>query len=459
MPFIPHTQEDIDNMLAVIGAKDLDELFSEIPSELQTNLYNKLEKGLNELGVTKLMHKKADMDYGVSNYIGAGAYEHHIPAAVWEIAGRGEYMTAYTPYQAEASQGNLQLIYEYQTMICNLTAMDVSNASMYDGATALAESILMSVRGNRKSKSKTVLVLGAVNPSYIDTVNTIVSHQGIEIVLSNFNEQSGIINVSDLEQYADVDLASVVISQPNFFGQLEDVSALTDWAHAKNSLVIAVVNPISLAILEAPGNWGGKGADIVCGEGQPLGVPLSSGGPYFGFQCCRLELVRQMPGRIVGRTVDEDGKQGFALTLQAREQHIRRSKATSNICTNQGLLVTAATIYMSLLGAEGLKRVASKCWHNTNYLANKLCELPEVSKRFSGDHFHEVVLKFDASKSVAKIIELMNNKNIAIGLDLEKFCKNSSSLENCLLVCVTETKDQQDLDNYINTLQQVMKEV
>jgi glycine dehydrogenase subunit 1 len=455
MPFIPHTEEDITKMLQVIGATDINSLFSEIPQDLQTTLHGKIAPGINELAITKFMQKKSDLDYGISNYIGAGAYEHHIPAAVWEIAGRGEFMTSYTPYQAEASQGNLQLIYEYQTMMCNLTGMDVSNASLYDGASALAEAVLMSVRGNTKVKSKTVLVMGAINPSYLDTVNTIVSHQGIEVVISEYSLNSGTTTSAELQKYNLLDLAAVVIVQPNFFGQLEDVDNITNWAHAKNALVIGVVNPTSLALLEAPSNWGDKGADIVCGEGQPLGVPLASGGPYFGFQCCRMALVRQMPGRIVGRTVDEAGKPGFTLTLQAREQHIRRSKATSNICTNQGLLVTAATIYLSLLGAEGLKRVAAQCWNNTQYLTNKLCQVKGITRKFIGDNFHEVVLQFD--KPLSKIIECLNKHNIAAGLDLTPFFPKQ--LENCLLVCVTETKDEQDMDFYVNTLQKIMQEV
>lgn len=456
MPFIPHTEADIRSMLDYIGEKDLDGLFKEVPQELQTDLYNIVARGVNENEISKRMQKAADLDYGISNYIGAGAYEHHVPAAVWEVASRGEYMTAYTPYQAEASQGGLQLIYEYQSMMCSLTGMDVSNASMYDGASALAESVLMSIRCNRKIKSKSVLIMGGLHPNYFDTVKTLIGEQGVELVVAEFNPATGTTTKEELAKYSDTDFATVVISQPNFFGQLEDVDYITNWAKAKSALVVAVVNPISLGILEAPGNWGETGVDIVCGEGQPLGVPIASGGPYFGFQCCRMEHVRQMPGRIVGRTVDQDGKEGFTLTLQAREQHIRRSKATSNICTNQGLLVTAATIYMSLVGAEGLRRIANSCWYNTNYLAEALCKLPGISRKFSGDHFHEVVLQFD--KPLDKIISKLNKYKIAAGLNL-KMLFNSSQFENCLLLCVTETKDKQDMDLYVDTLQQVMQEV
>lgn len=456
MPFIPHTQDEIADMLHEIGVHHLDDLFAEIPSALQTNLHDKLDAGLNELSVTKIMQKKSDLDYGVKNYIGAGAYEHHIPAAVWDIVGRGEFMTSYTPYQAEASQGNLQLIYEYQSMMCSLTAMDASNASMYDGASALAEAILMSVRCNKKSCSQTVLLMGGIHPHYVETAKTIVSHQHIELVVCDYHHKTGCTDKNILEQFNKTDLVSVVIMQPNFFGQLEDVDMITDWAHGKNALVIAVVNPMSLGLLNAPGNWGaeGVGADIVCGEGQPLGVPLSSGGPYFGFLCCRNELIRQMPGRIVGMTTDEDGNKGFVLTLQAREQHIRRSKATSNICTNQGLLVTAATIYMSLLGFEGLQRVAKASWHNTTYLIDKLCKIPGISKRFDSDHFHEVVVKFDCSKKeFSEVLAKLNQQKIAAGYNLS-FINN---LENCLLICVTETKDNADLDFYADALRDIME--
>ncbi len=457
MPFIPHTAEDITSMLQAVNLSSIDDLFSEIPKELQTNLHNKIDRSINELSISKIMQKKAELDYGVSNYIGAGAYEHHVPAVVWELASRGEYMTAYTPYQAEASQGTLQLIYEYQTMICQLTAMDAANASMYDGATALSEAILMSVRSNKKAKTQTVLLLGAVHPNYLATAKTIVSHQNIELVSADFNLQNGTTTQAELKNFADTELAAVVIMQPNFFGQLEDVDMITDWAHAKNSLVVAVVNPVSLALLEAPGNWGSGdnfGADIVCGEGQPLGVPLASGGPYFGFMCCKQEFIRQMPGRIVGRTTDLDGNPGYVLTLQAREQHIRRSKATSNICTNQGLLVTAASIHMSLLGSEGLNRVARTCHDNTQYLADKLSSIKGIKRKFVGDSFHEVVLEFE--QPLDKILTKLNKQKIAAGLNLTN--TSFQHLNNCLLLCVTETKDREDLDNYYNTLLKVMQE-
>ncbi|VAW64027.1 Glycine dehydrogenase [decarboxylating] (glycine cleavage system P1 protein), partial [hydrothermal vent metagenome] len=350
MPFVPHTEDEINEMLSVIGIDSIENLFDEIPAQLKIKGLEKVPAGLNEMGINRLMQQRADQDGQPLCFIGAGAYDHHIPAAVWQITTRGEYYTAYTPYQAEASQGTLQLTYEFQSMITALTAMDVSNASLYDGASAVAEAALMSVRANRKSRSRKILVPRTLNPVYTQVSNTIVKHQNIELVDVPFDKATGKTLLETLHAYNGKDIAALVISQPNFFGNLEDVDAMTNWAHENGCLVIAVVNPLSLALLKPPGEWGENGADIAVGDGQPLGAPMSSGGPYYGFMCCKKTYVRQMPGRIVGRTLDQQGRDGFVLTLQAREQHIRRSKATSNICTNQGLVVTASTIHMSLLG-------------------------------------------------------------------------------------------------------------
>ncbi|HXH01168.1 MAG TPA: aminomethyl-transferring glycine dehydrogenase subunit GcvPA, partial [Xanthomonadaceae bacterium] len=322
MPFIPHTQADVREMLAAIGVADIEALFDEIPAALKIGALDKVPAGLTEQGIVRLMRERARADETILNFAGAGAYEHHIPAAVWQIVGRGEFYSAYTPYQAEASQGTLQLIYEYQTMMTRLTGMDVSNASMYDGATAVAEAVLMAERSRRKG-ARRVLVPESLHPAYRKTMQAILGLQNIEIVTLRCAE--GVLQPGAVAD-ASGEFSALVVPQPNFFGALEDVDALTDAAHARDALVIGVVNPMSLALLKAPGRWGSdaaRGADIVCGEGQPLGVPLSSGGPYFGFLACRQELVRNMPGRIVGRTLDLDGKPGFALTLQAREQHIR----------------------------------------------------------------------------------------------------------------------------------------
>jgi glycine dehydrogenase subunit 1 len=372
MPFIPHTDNDIRTMLDAIGAPDIDALFEEIPANLRAPGLPGVPPALNEMEIGRLMADFAMRDGRPLNFIGAGAYEHHIPSAVWAIVTRGEFYSAYTPYQAEASQGTLQLLYEYQTMMASLTGLDISNASLYDGASGLAEACLMAVRANRKSKSQRILLPVALNPTYRDVTQVVAGNQNIAFELLPYDPKGGQTLVSALEPYSGQDITAVVLQHPNFFGTLEDVDATTDWAHANNALMIGVVNPTSLAVLKPPGQWGRLGADIAIGDGQPLGVPLSSGGPYFGFMATRTEHVRQMPGRIIGRTLDLDGKSGFTLTLQAREQHIRRSKATSNICTNQGLLVTAATIYMSLLGAKGLAQVASTSMQRTQQLVDAL---------------------------------------------------------------------------------------
>ena len=450
MPYIPHTENDVAEMLQSIGVDTIDALFDEIPADLIDSDLPKTPERLSEMQVSQLIGRRASQDGTPLCFAGAGAYEHHIPAAVWEIATRGEFYSAYTPYQAEASQGTLQLIYEYQTMITSLTGMEVSNASLYDGASGLAESVLMAVRANRKSKSKRILVPRTVNPTYRKTTHTIVHNQNIELEELAYDEQSGTVNIQSLPEEPG-DFAALVISQPNFFGSLEDVDALTDWAHKHNGLVIAVVNPMSLALLKAPGSWGEKGADIVCGEGQPLGIPLSSGGPYFGFMCSKQALARQLPGRIVGRTVDLDGKQGFTLTLQAREQHIRRSKATSNICTNQGLMVTAATIYMSIMGFAGIKKTALASHQNTSKLTNMLNEIDGVQKVFTSSNFHEIVIQLETP--VDELLEKLAAQNIVAGVSL---AEDYPELGNALLLCATETKTEEDLVFFCQQLKSCM---
>ena len=392
-----------------------------------------------------LLHQSAD-------FLGAGAYEHHIPAAVWAIVTRGEFYSAYTPYQAEASQGTLQLLYEYQSMMASLTGMQVSNASLYDGASALAEACLMAVRAHRKSKSARILVPAAVNPTYLEVARAITEGQNLKFDVLPYDAPSGTLGTSSLDAYKGQDITAVVVQQPNFFGLLEDVDAITDWAAANNALLIAVVNPLSLALLKPPGEWGTKGADIVVGDGQPFGVPLSSGGPYFGFMTTRMEHVRQMPGRIIGRTVDLDGKPGFTLTLQAREQHIRRSKATSNICTNQGLLVTAATIHMSLLGSAGLEKVAAASQTQTSALVAALTRIKGVKLAFSGPRFHEAVLLLD--RKPAEVLEALAQRGIVGGYDLSR---HYPELGNALLVCATEIRTDEDIEQYAKALAEVMK--
>ncbi len=336
-------------------------------------------------------------------------------------------------------------------MMSALTAMEVSNASLYDGASALAEAILMAVRLNRKSKTRRVLIPRSLHPAYRRTASSIVRNQDIELVELPFDPDSGRTDPAQLDAFADQDITALVIPQPNFFGVLEEVDALTDWALAHNAISIAVVNPLALAILSPPGEWGNEGVDICCGEGQPLGIPLSSGGPYFGFMTTRQRHVRQMPGRIVGRTLDLDGNPGFSLTLQAREQHIRRSKATSNICTNQGLMVTAATIHMSLLGSEGLARTAAACHANTAHLSGLLCEIGGVEPLFSGPVFHEQVLRLPLP--VHDVMRALAAHNLLAGFDLSQ---DYPELGNALLVCATEKRSHEEMAQYRQKLDRII---
>ena len=451
MPFIPHTEDEVRQMLDAIGVDSIEALFDEIPPALRAGELTGIPEGLSEMEVAALAASRARRDGQALCFLGAGAYDHHVPAAVWQIATRGEFYTAYTPYQAEASQGTLQLLYEFQTMITSLMAMDVSNTSLYDGASAVAEAVLMAVRGNRKSKSKRVLVPRSLHPAYRKVAHTIVRNQGIELVELPFDKTGGTTDLDALAAHAGEDFAALLVPQPNFFGMLEPVDELTDWAHANGMLAIGVVNPLAMAVLQPPGEWGGKGADIVVGEGQPLGAPLSSGGPYFGFMCCTQALVRQMPGRIIGRTVDQEGRPGFTLTLQAREQHIRRSKATSNICTNQGLLVTAATIHMALLGADGLARVAAACHTNTARLVERLTAIDGVEPLFEGPAFHERVLRLPLP--VGEALKTLAAHNVLGGYDL---AEDYPELGQALLVCATEQRTEEDIEHYASRLERVV---
>lgn len=453
MPFIPHTEKDVKEMLSIIGVNSINDLFAEIPEKLRHANFQNAYPSMTEMELSRLMRERAKQDGGMQCYIGAGAYEHHIPAAVWEVTSRGEFLTAYTPYQAEASQGTLQLLYEFQTMMASLMALDVSNASLYEGGSALAEAVLMAVRSHRKNKSHRILMPTSVHPHYRQVVKAIVSQQDIEIVDVPYDAATGRVAIAALDAISGENVTAVVIPQPNFFGVLEEVDALTDWAHQHDAIAIAVVNPMAMSLLKAPGQWGKKGADIACGEGQPLGVPLASGGPYYGFLCCKKEFVRQLPGRIVGRTVDSEGKQGFVLTLQAREQHIRRAKATSNICTNQGLLVTASTIYMSLLGPVGLRKVALASYQNAELLKEKLTAISGVKLVFNSPTFHEMVLRLPMPVDV--VLRELAKKNIQGGYALGKAYPE---LKDCLLVCVTETKTEDDMNLFAKQLSAVMRE-
>jgi len=447
VPYIPHTPDDMRAMLDRIGVPSIDSLFDEIPADLRVESLPGVPDALTEMEISRLAAQRAAADGSPLNFIGAGAYEHHIPAPVWALVTRGEIYSAYTPYQAEASQGTLQIMYEYQSMIAGLVAMDVSNASLYEGASALAEACLMAVRAHRRSKSARILMPETVNPVWRRVASAITEGQGLRLENVACDAATGRIDPAALAALAGEDITALVVPQPNFFGQLEDADALTRWARANGALVIAAVNPVSLAVMKPPGEWGDGGADIACGDAQPFGVPLSSGGPYVGFMACRMEHVRQLPGRIAGRTVDTEGKPGFTLTLQAREQHIRRAKATSNICTNQGLLMSAATIHLALIGPTGLERVARACIARTSELVAALTQLPGVRAAFPGPRFHEAVLRLD--RPVAPVLEALAADGIIGGFDL---ARDYPVLGDALLVCATETRTRADIEAYARAL-------
>lgn len=444
MPFIPHTQTEIECMLDEIGLPSTQALFDEIPQDLLIPGVALPGRALTEAELAAELQTRAHQDECKLSFLGAGAYEHYIPGAVWDIVGRGEFLTSYTPYQAEASQGTLQLLYEFQTMMANLTGMEVSNASLYDGATAVAEAILMTVR--IKKGPRKILIPQTLSPFYRQVVATIVSQQHIEVVNIPYSPETGYTDLKALVHLDLNDVAAMVIVQPNFFGVLEPIDELTEWAHAHQLLAIGVVNPLSLGLLKDPGHWGEQGADIVCGEGQPLGIPISSGGPYFGFMCTRKMFVRQMPGRIIGRTQDKRGKTGYVLTLQAREQHIRRSKATSNICTNQGLMVTAATIYMALVGPEGLKRIAALCHQRTRELVKRIAS-HHITPKFQSAYFHECLLQL--SSPIKDVVEMCLSQGVQPGFDPTPYYPE---LKNCLLMCATETKTADQIEGFCKTI-------
>lgn len=447
MPYIPHGPDEVAQMQAAIGIADLDALFDEVPAQLGSRDLP-LPHGLGEMALRREMEERAAANTPLRCFAGGGAYAHHIPAIVWELAGRGELYTAYTPYQAEASQGTLQILYEYQSFLTRLTGMEVANASLYDGASALAEACLMALR--LQGEGKAILVPENLLPAWRQVLDSILGWQEIPLLGVPYDRQTGRLRLPE----RDSDSAALIIPQINACGGLEAVDALTDWAHARQMLAIAVVNPLALAILKAPGAWGQKGADLVVGEGQPLGIPLSAGGPFFGFLTCRKAHVRQMPGRLVARTVDAREREGFCLTLQAREQHIRRGKATSNICTNQGLMVTAATIHMAALGGDGLRRTAVTCHAQARRLRDLLAEVPGTQFPFPGPFFHEFVLRLP--RSARAVRDALLERGILAGICLAEWGMGEAG---DLLVCVTELASDEDLLDYRDALLETLKDL
>jgi glycine dehydrogenase subunit 1 len=443
MPFISNTDKERKEMLKEIGVKKFEDLLANIPQKFLLKEDCCLDEPYSELEITRKISELAAKNISTSHansFLGGGIYDHFIPAAVDHIILRPEFHSAYTPYQAEVSQGTLQYIYEYQTMICELTGMEISNAGMYDGASAAAESILMAVR---KTKIFKAIIAGTLNPNYLEVIKSYTEGVGIELVV--IPAKNGLVDLNALEEAVNDNTGCVLLQTPNFFGNIEDAFAIEEIVHAyKKALFIACVDPISLAVLNSPSEYK---ADIVVGEGQSLGNSQNFGGPLFGFLSTNLSLARTMPGRIVGATLDADGKRAYCLTLQAREQHIRRAKATSNICSNEALCNLAATVYMTLMGKEGLKEVAVQSTTKAHYLAEEISKLNGFSLVYDAAFFKEFAVKTPVSAE--DIISKLKEKNIFPGIDLKQF-----GYENMLLMAVTEKKRKEELDQLVRELKE-----
>lgn len=444
MRYLPHTPEDVAAMLAQIGVNSVEDLFVEIPESVRLKRSLELPEPLAEADLMREMHQLAMQNASVACYrsfLGGGAYNHYSPAAVDQLISRSEFYTAYTPYQPEISQGTLQAIFEFQTLICQLTGMDAANASMYDGASACAEAVLMAMRMTRRSK---VLLSKALNPRYRETAATYCRYLGIqleEVALAD----DGRTDLQDLTAKLDDATAAVVMGYPNYFGAVESLTEVAEAAHAAGALLVtAVAEPVALGLLKSPGELG---ADIVVGDGQSFGLPLSFGGPYVGFFATRQKGLRAMPGRLVGETVDLDGKRGFVLTLATREQHIRREKATSNICSNQGLCALVATVYMALLGKQGLRELAEQNYAKAAYAREQIAALDGFTLPFGAPMFNEFVVRCEAD--TAALLESLQEQGFLAGISLGD---DYPELKDCLLVCVTEQNTRRDIDGLVAAL-------
>jgi len=444
MTYIPHTDLERQQMLAAIGVTTIEDLFEAVPSSHRFPRLD-LPKPLSEMEVAAELTALADANEHAGDYAifrGAGAYHHFIPSAISHLILRGEFLTAYTPYQPEVSQGTLQAIYEYQSMMCALTGMDAANASHYDGATSLAESVTVALEVARHKRKK-IILSPAINPQYRAVVRTY--HQGNNL---KFVGDTGRADIDDLMEMLDENTAMLAVSYPNFFGQIDDLTKLAEKVHQAGALLVMVVNPIALGLFKSPGELG---ADIVVGEGQPLGIPLSFGGPYLGFFACRTEYVRKIAGRIVGETVDQEGRRAFVMTLRPREQDIRREKATSNICTNQGLMSLTAAIYMSLMGKYGMRKVAELSYHKAHYAAKQIDDLKGFRVDTTKPFFNEFVVK--CPRPVADINAYLVDKGIIGGYDLGKDYRH---LKDNMLICVTEMNSKDEIDALVVALKEAV---
>jgi len=446
--FIPHTDSEREEMLKEIGVSSLDELFAAVPKQFRFPKLN-LPPALTEMEVLAELSELASANYSTRElicFLGAGAYNHYIPAAVDAIIRRGEFLTAYTPYQPEVSQGTLQAIFEYQSLIALLTGMEVSNASHYDGATATAEAAVLAYHHFRGKRARIVLS-PAVNPQYRAVLRTYMSgYEDLEIV----GDEAGsapFAAVDNLTSLLDLNTSLVIVQYPDFFGRVQDLTAFAQQVHEVGALFAVVINPTALALFKTPGEFG---ADIVVGEGQPLGIPMSFGGPYLGLFATRKDLVRKIAGRLVGETQDEKGQRGYVLTLTAREQHIRREKATSNICTNQGLMALASAVYLSLLGKQGLRKVAELCYQRAHYAAERISKIPGFSVETDKPFFHEFVVK--SPIPVEELNQQLLGQGILGGYDLGR---DYPGLENHMLLAVTEMNPREDIDVLCEVLEAI----
>jgi glycine dehydrogenase subunit 1 len=446
MAYTPHTSEDIQSMLRTIGAGSVEELLTDIPGKVRLNRPLRTGEPLSELQIREeikgLIGKNANTD-DYPCFLGAGSYDHYIPALIGPLLFRSEFYTAYTPYQAELSQGMLQAIYEFQTAICELTGMEAANASMYDGASALAEAVLMMVRISKKKSE--ILLSSTIHPLYQEVIRTYC--HGIDLKFVVIPSENGVISAGGVKSLLTDQTAGILIQYPNFFGHLEELKEIISAAHEKGVKIAVSVDPIAMGLFKPPG---ALGADIVVGEGQAMGNALSYGGPYVGFFATRTEFIRQLPGRIVGVTHDAKGKKGYCLTLQTREQHIKRERATSNICTNESLNALAALFYMATLGKEGLAEVARQSAQKAHYLQKELSRLPGVSVPWSSPFFKEFALKFN--KSPKEINEKLFKEKIIGGLDLGRYIPE---LQNYLLFCVTEKRTKAEMDRLVSVISNI----
>ncbi len=447
MSYVPHTDADRKAMLAAIGVKSVEALFEDVPASVRFPTLD-LPEPLSEPETMRELQELAASNAHTGEFLcflGAGAYNHFVPSLVNQMILRGEFFTAYTPYQPEVSQGTLQAIYEYQSMICALTGMEAANASHYDGATSLAEAAIMAINHFRLKRRK-IVVSPAVHPHYRGVLRTYTQGMGVNVT----GDDEPDLGLNDLLPMLDGETAMFVAQYPDYFGGIENLKPVADAVHAAGALFCVVANPIALGLLTPPGAFG---ADIVVGEGQPLGIPLSFGGPYLGFFATKKDYVRKMAGRLVGETMDANGKKGYVLTLATREQHIRREKATSNICTNQGLMAIAATVYMSTLGRNGLRKVAEACYHRAHHAADLINEISGYTVLRDKPFFHEFVVH--CPRPVADInAELFNEYGILGGYDLGV---DYAHLDQHMLLCVTEMNTPDDIDELVNALEEIAK--